>query len=147
MGNGTSLGRVRGLGSARAGAHHWLMERLSGLAALLVSVWLVVSLLLLPNFAFATVREWASGPVQAVSLVLLVLTLFWHTRLGLQVLIEDYVHQPANKLAAMVLLNAFVWGGAAIGLWFIAELTIFGISGTVAQSTTQAALKAATGGR
>ena len=143
MGNGTALGKVRGLGPARGGAHHWLLERLSGLAALFVCVWLTVSFALLPNLSFAAVRGWAAAPVQLVGLALLVVTLFWHTRLGLRVLIEDYVHESANKLACLVLLSAFTWGGAAVGLWFVAQLAIAGTAGEAAQ----AVVKAATGGR
>ena len=142
MGDGTSIGRVRGLGSARGGAHHWLLERLSGLAALIVCSWLIVSFALLPDFAFATLRQWAAQPLQLVALVLLVLALFWHTRLGLRVLIEDYVHEGANKLACLVLLELFVWGGTAIGLFFIVKIAV----GAIAGAATQQALQAAMGG-
>ncbi len=126
MGNGTSIGRVRGLGSARAGAHTWLMERLSGLAVLATAIWLVVSLLLLPNLQYAAVREWAAEPVSAIALGLLIVALFWHTKLGLQVLIEDYVHEAANKLAALIALSLFTYAGAAFGLYCVVRLALGG---------------------
>ena len=65
MGNGTSLGRVRGLGAAHSGAHHWLVIRYTAIGSLLLSVWFGVSLLLLPNFHFETVHEWLARPVSA----------------------------------------------------------------------------------
>ena len=65
MGNGTSIGRVRGLGSAKAGSHHWLVQRFTAIGNLVLVLWLVVSLLMLPNFDYATVREWIARPVPA----------------------------------------------------------------------------------
>ena len=75
MGNGTSIGRVRGLGSAHSGAHHWLMQHYLGIGSLLLSVWLVVSLILLPSLDYKSVREWLGSPVSAVLLGLFVLLL------------------------------------------------------------------------
>lgn len=126
MGNGTSIGRVRGLGSAHSGAHHWLVIRYTAIGSLLLTVWFAVSLLLLPNFSFATVREWASTPIPATALGLFVLVNIWHARLGVQVVIEDYVHEDGNKLVSIVLLNLVTFAAAAFGLFCVIRLALGG---------------------
>lgn len=124
MGNGTSIGRVRGLGSAHSGAHHWLVQRFSAIGNLVLGLWLIISLVTLPDYDFKTVREWISGGIPATAMALLVISAFWHARLGIQVLIEDYVHEHANKFACMALLNLSAFAGAAFGLFSIVRLAL-----------------------
>ena len=124
MGNGTSIGRVRGLGSAHSGAHHWLVQRLTAIGNVLLLGWLVASLLLLPNFSYVSVVTWLSRPLPATAMALLVITSFWHARLGVQVLIEDYVREHANKFACVAALNIAAFAGAAIGLFAIVRIAL-----------------------
>ena len=126
MGNGTPIARVRGLGAAHAGAGNWLFERLSGAATLVAWAFFLVSLLLLPGLDYASVHEWLARPVPATVMILLVLGTFWHTKLGLQVVVEDYVHEHANRIACLVLLNAAAWGGAAFGVLSILRVALGG---------------------
>ncbi|WP_305095833.1 succinate dehydrogenase, hydrophobic membrane anchor protein [Croceibacterium aestuarii] len=126
MGNGTPLGRVRGLGSAREGTHHWVLQRITGMGNLLSVGFLVASLLLLPDLSYATLREWIAGPIPATVMALLVVSTFWHARLGLQIMIEDYVHTPGNKTAVLLALNLAAIAGAAFGLFSIARLALGG---------------------
>lgn len=125
MGNGTSIGRVRGLGSAKAGAHHWLVQRWTAVGNLVLVAFLAVSLLMLPNFGYQAVREWIAGPVPASAMALLIVSTFWHARLGLQVFIEDYAG-GANRLAALIALNLVTFAGAAFGLLCIIRLALGG---------------------
>ena len=124
MGNGTPIGRVRGLGSAHSGAHHWLVQRFTAIGNLVLGLWLIISLVTLPDYDFKTVREWISGGIPATAMALLVISAFWHARLGIQVLIEDYVHEHANKFACMALLNLSAFAGAAFGLFSIVRLAL-----------------------
>jgi len=126
MGNGTSIGRVRGLGSAHNGAHHWLTIRYTSIGSLLLTVWFGASLLMLPNFDFGTVHEWISRPVPATALALLVLVNIWHARLGIQVVIEDYVHEHGTKFASLTALNLLAFAGAAYGLFCVVRLALGG---------------------
>ncbi|MFN5783607.1 MAG: succinate dehydrogenase, hydrophobic membrane anchor protein [Novosphingobium sp.] len=124
MGNGTNIGRVRALGSAHSGTHHWLVQRFTAIGNLILGLWLLFALVGLPDLAFKTVKIWAAQPLSATGLALFVLSTFWHARLGLQVLIEDYVHEHANKFAAMTLLNLASFGGAAFGVFAIVRIAL-----------------------
>jgi succinate dehydrogenase / fumarate reductase membrane anchor subunit len=135
MGDGTSIGRVRGLGSAHEGAHHWLLQRYTAAGNFLTVLFLAVSLVALPDLTYPTVRAWLAHPVPALVLALLIVSVFWHARLGLQVMLEDYVH-GASRFAALLVLNLAAFAGAAVGLLFLAQIVV----GSVAE---QAAAKAA----
>ena len=126
MGNGTSIGRVRGLGSAKDGAHHWLVQRFTAIGNLILGVWLAASLALLPDYSYGTVAEWLSSPIPAAAMVLLVVSTFWHARLGLQVLVEDYVHEAGLKFGAIAILNLFAIAGAVFGVFCVARLALGG---------------------
>lgn len=119
---GTSIGRVRGLGSRHHGAGEWLLMRYTSVAALVLSAFLLISLVLLPNYDFATMKSWASAPVPAVALALLVISLLWHSKLGVAEMIGDYVHEEGNKFAAILALNLAVFGAGAFALFCIARL-------------------------
>ena len=126
MGNGTSIGKVRGLGSAHSGSHHWLLQRFTAVGNLLLIFWFIASLLMLPNLSYAAVREWIAQPLPATAMALLIVTTFWHARLGMQVMFEDYVHTPANKFAVMTALNFTAFGGVAFGLFCVIRLALGG---------------------
>jgi succinate dehydrogenase / fumarate reductase membrane anchor subunit len=126
MGNGTPIGRVRGLGSAREGTHHWLAQRLTAVGNLLAVGFLVISLALMPDHSYAAMRDWVSSPIPATALALLVVSVFAHARLGLQVLIEDYVHTPGNAFGAKLALTLLTFAGGAFGLFCIARLALGG---------------------
>ena len=100
------LSKVLGKGSAHEGAHHWRVQRLTALALLLLGPWLVISLALLPDLGYATVQAWASNLVNATLLVLLTCAACWHSQLGLQVVVEDYVG-GALRMATLI-VSAFL---------------------------------------
>jgi succinate dehydrogenase / fumarate reductase membrane anchor subunit len=126
MNDGTPIKRVRGLGSAHEGTHHWLLQRFTAIGNLVLVGWFAISLVMQPDFDFETMRDWLSGTVPAVAITLLVISTFWHARLGLQVMIEDYVHTPGNKFAAIAALNLTSFGGAALALFSIARIALGG---------------------
>lgn len=126
MGSGTNIGKVRGLGSAKHGGGHWINQRTSAVGNLLLTTWLVVSLLVMPNFDQSTLAQWLAQPTVAVPMILMLVSIFWHVRLGLQVLIEDYVHDDALKFGAMTLLNFYVVAGAVFGIFTVAKLAFTG---------------------
>lgn len=128
MDSRTYIGRVRGLGSAKHGGEHWLKQRLTAIGNLLLTSWFVISLLVLPNFEHATLAQWLAQPVVAVPMILMIANIFSHARLGLQVLIEDYVHDEGLKFATMALLNFYVVASAVFGIFVVAKLAFTGAS-------------------
>ncbi|MDE2406004.1 MAG: succinate dehydrogenase, hydrophobic membrane anchor protein [Sphingomonadales bacterium] len=126
MGNGTSIGRVRGLGSAHGGSHHWLLQRFTAIGNIILVGWLVFSLLSLPSLSYLTVRDWLAAPFTATMMGLLVLNTVWHARLGVQVMLEDYVHEHGNKFAVLAALNLLAFGAAAFGLVCVIRLALGG---------------------
>ena len=126
MGSGTNIGKVRGLGSAKHGGQHWINQRTSAVGNLLLTTWLVTSLLLMPNFEQATLAQWLAQPSAAVPMMLMLVSVFWHVRLGLQVLIEDYVHDDPLKFASITLLNFYVVASLVFGIFIVAKLAFTG---------------------
>lgn len=121
MGNGTSIGRVRGLGSAHEGTHHWVHQRLTAGSNLALMTWLIVSLVRLPDLGYETVQAWLSAPIAAVPMILLVISVFYHFRLGLQVVIEDYQHDE-TRIVLLTLLNFFAIGGGVFAIFSILKI-------------------------
>jgi succinate dehydrogenase / fumarate reductase, membrane anchor subunit len=110
------LGRVLGTGSAKEGTAHWWAQRLSAVALIPLTLWFLFSLLLLPELDYVTVRTWLAVPMSAFLAVLLVAVLTYHSYLGTNVIVEDYVHTHAAKLFWLLSLR-FVYvlcGGAGI---------------------------------
>lgn len=121
MGSGTSIGRVRGLGSAHEGAHHWWHQRLTAGANLFLMLWFLFSLARLGGFDYVSVHSWMQSAWVAVPMMLLIVSVFYHFRLGLQVVIEDYAHHE-GRIALMVALNLFTVATAAIALFAILKI-------------------------
>lgn len=129
MRGGTRVGRVRGLGSAKSGAHHWIIQRITSISNIVLVLWLIASLLFLPNLQYGAVTGWLAQPLVAVPAMLMLVSIFWHLRLGLQVLIEDYVHEDAGKIFCLLLLNFYAFAGAAVGIFSIAKIAFTGAQG------------------
>ncbi len=101
----TPLKRVRGLGSAKSGVHHFLVERLTGLALVPLGLWFMISLLgRMLDGKVASLVLWLESPINTALLMLFIIFGFWHSKSGVQVIIEDYVHSP-KKMIFLSLLN------------------------------------------
>ncbi len=127
MGGGTDIGKVRGMGAAGHGGDHWVMQRTTAVGNILLTIWFAISLFLLPNFEYETLTAWLAQASVAVPLMLMLICLFTHIRLGLQILIEDYVHDAGLKYGAMTLLNFYVIGAGALGIFAIAKIAFSGV--------------------
>lgn len=126
----TPLKQVRGLGSSKTGTEHFWQQRLTALLNLpliLFLVWFVVAHL---GASRAQVLTSLQNPFIAVLLVLTLASVFWHMRLGMQTIIEDYIHSPARKLAALVLNTIFVAVMFAVALYSLLKMSLmsYGLS-------------------
>jgi len=101
----TPIARVRGLGSARQGTHHWWQQRLTALILVPLTLWLVISLVSISAGDHAVVTQWMHRPLNAVFLILFIVAIFHHAQLGIQVVIEDYVHTEWEKIAGIILVK------------------------------------------
>jgi len=119
MGIKTPLGRVRGLGSARAGAHHWWLQRLTAMANVPLVIFLVWFVVSMTGAGHAELSNAIGHPVVAIALILGLISLTWHMRLGMQVIIEDYVHGEAVKIALLVANNFYAVVLAAVGIYAV----------------------------
>jgi len=110
------LAIARGLGSAKTGAEHWWVQRLTAVALIPLTLWLVFSLTGLVGADHATVVVWLSSPFRLALLILFLLVMFHHAALGLQVVIEDYVHHEDIRLAILVVTKLLLWLLAAVAV-------------------------------
>ena len=101
----TPLGRVRGLGSAKSGTHHWWHQRLTALALVPLTLWFAVSLIAIATGDHASALDWIGDPIAAGLLMLMLAAGAYHLKLGLQVVIEDDLHREWLKLAALVAMT------------------------------------------
>ena len=122
----TPLGKVRGLGSARHGGEHWLAERVTSAALLLLGSWLIASLLFLPSLDQRTLAEWLAGPSGAVPMALFIITAFAHGLDGMKTVVDDYVHDEGNNFALNTLLLFAAVGAAGFALFALAKIAFGG---------------------
>ena len=115
------LGRVRGLGPTKeGGTGHWWMQRLTAIALVPLTIWFVVSTVSMVGVDLAYFREWISGPGNAVLLILLTIAVYHHGQLGLQVVIEDYIHHEWVHFTAIISVK--------LGAFSMAVYTIYSIT-------------------
>lgn len=101
----TPLSRAQGLGSAKEGLHHWIWQRLTAIALIPLCLWFIIALLGMVGADYASVVAWMQSPLVTTLLILFIVMLFHHAQLGMQVIIEDYVHSHWQKLTVLVLLK------------------------------------------
>jgi succinate dehydrogenase / fumarate reductase, membrane anchor subunit len=122
----TPYGKVEGLGSAREGGEHWLTERVTSAALLLLGAWLIASLYFLPSLDQRTLAEWLHAPSGAVPMGLFVVAAFKHALDGMKVVVDDYVHDEGNRFALNTLLLFLAIGGASLALFAIGRIAFGG---------------------
>jgi len=115
----SATSRVRGLGSAHEGVKHWWLQRVTALLLIPLIVWFVIGLVVHTGADHAAVIDWLRSPVTYGLMLILLAAAFWHGALGMQVVIEDYVHTEWRKLTLILLAKA-----ACIGLFAAAHISL-----------------------
>jgi succinate dehydrogenase / fumarate reductase membrane anchor subunit len=122
----TPLGKVKGLGASGHGGHHWLEERFSSVMLVFLSLWLIFSLIMLPNFEQSILKEWLQTTAGAIPMALFVVFAFRHGVDGLKVAVDDYVHDEGNRIGVHFLLSILGIAGASIALFALARIAFGG---------------------
>ena len=120
----TPLNRVLGLGSAKDGVEHWWAQRLSAVALALLGLWLVFAFIGLADFRHDTVVNWLQAPSASILMILTLLTLGYHSQLGVQIVIEDYVHASGLKVAALILTTFVHIGIVVAGVFAVLKVAL-----------------------
>ena len=120
----TPLAKVRGLGSAKEGTDHFWRQRVTAVANLLLVIWLLVVLVQIAGADYATVKRALAQPWNAIAIALLVISASMHMRIGMQVIIEDYVHSEGRKMLALMLNTFFAIAVALTSLYAILKLSL-----------------------
>ena len=124
MGVQSPVARVRGLGAAREGVGHWTRQRLTAIANLLLVLWFVFSAMALAGAGYDEVRAWLASPLSASLMILLVISVVYHARLGVQVVIEDYVHHEGARLGSLAALSLIAFGLAVACIVAVLKVSI-----------------------
>jgi succinate dehydrogenase / fumarate reductase membrane anchor subunit len=116
------LGRAVGLGSAKEGVEHWWLQRITAVALVPLGLWFVIAIIRLVGADLDNVRDWVGNPLPAILLVLLLVATFYHTALGLQVVIEDYVHTELAKIGLLVFVRLVCFALAVAGIFAVVAM-------------------------
>ena len=118
------LARARGLGSAKEGVSHWMLQRVTALGLVFLTIWFVATMLRLTHADYATARATLAQPWNAVLLIALIVTTFRHAVLGMQVVIEDYVHTRWLEVASLVLIKFIAVLAALAGVLAVLRIAL-----------------------
>jgi succinate dehydrogenase / fumarate reductase membrane anchor subunit len=120
----TPLKNALGLGSAKHGVHHFVVQRLTAIALAFLTLWFVWLALEMLHLDYAGARALVAQPFNAVLMLVFAVATFWHTQLGLQVVIEDYVHTPASQLLLQVAVRLLCFLGAAASVFAVLRIAL-----------------------
>jgi succinate dehydrogenase / fumarate reductase membrane anchor subunit len=120
----TPLKRARGLGSAKDGTHHFLVQRITALALVPLGIWIVFLALTVMHADYAQARAIVHQPFAAIWLAAFVIATFWHAQLGLQVVIEDYVHTRWLEVTAQIAVKFFCFIGALASVLAVVRIAL-----------------------
>jgi succinate dehydrogenase / fumarate reductase membrane anchor subunit len=118
------LARARGHGSAKSGVHHWFAQRASAVLLIFLVAWMIYAAFALAGADHAAAEAFLARPLNAALAILLIVALLYHAMLGVQVVIEDYVHQPAAEVVLHFLVRAGAWFGMALGVVLVLKIAV-----------------------
>ena len=118
------LGRAIGLGSAKDGVEHRWLQRITAVALVPLSLWFVIAIIRLVGADADSVRDWVGNPLPAILLVLLLIATFYHASLGLQVVIEDYIHAEFAKLGLVIIVRLACFAFVVAGIFAVVSMAV-----------------------
>lgn len=122
----TPLSQVKGLGSAKEGTGHFWVQRLTAIGLVPMVIWVAFAVARLPSMSQADIQTWLGNPFSAVMMILFLVASFWHAKLGLQVVIEDYVSDHAVRTVAIIAVNLLTVALAVVGVFSVLHIAFTG---------------------
>jgi succinate dehydrogenase / fumarate reductase, membrane anchor subunit len=120
----SSIASAPAAAPAHDAAHHWGLERMLSVSTLLLFVWFLVSLWRLPALDQQSVAEWLRNPLATVPMLFLIVSTFWHLKLGLVVVVEDYVHEAGNRFACVLVINLLSLFAAGLAIVSVLKIAL-----------------------
>jgi len=120
----TPLAKARGDGSAHEGTHHWLNQRITAIANLPLMVWLVISVVQMPGWDYAEFTNWLAQPLNAILMILAIISTYYHAALGCQVIVEDYFHVKWMKIGKLIGIKLFFIATAVACIFSILKVAL-----------------------
>lgn len=120
----TEAKKVHGLGSAKTGVHHWIHQRFTAIMNIVLVLWLICVLTQVADMDFLQAKAYMSGTWNAIFGILFSISTFYHAKLGLQTVIEDYIHCPCGKTASLIVMNGLVYLGMITSIFAILRIAI-----------------------
>jgi succinate dehydrogenase / fumarate reductase, membrane anchor subunit len=118
------MARAKGLGVGHAGSHHWMMQKLTALSNLFLLSWAVLSVIGLVGVDYGSFIDWLAQPVHAVLMILFLISVFTHMALGLQVVIEDYIHCELSKVVGIMMVKILCFSLAIAGIFSVLKIAL-----------------------
>ena len=120
----TPLKNAKGLGSAKHGLGHWITQRVTALALLPLTIWFVTIIALMKDSSYDSALSLVSNPFNATFLILLIISIFWHAQLGLQVVIEDYISNKAKRMSLIIIMKFIMTAVGALTLLSVIRIAL-----------------------
>ena len=120
----TPLSKVKGLGSAKTGTDHFILQRITALALVPLVIWFCMSLAFLPDANYTSVLVWLSSPFNAVLMIVMLIAGFYHSALGLQVILEDYISSHGTRIVAIIITNLLLFFFGALAVFSVLKISI-----------------------
>lgn len=118
------LKTARGLGSAKEGLHHWLLQRYTAAALIFLACWFLYFVISLIHADYLTATDAIAKPWNAIALVAFLLAMFWHAQLGVQVVLEDYVHTPLAAIVSQTVVRFICILGALASVYAVVRIAL-----------------------
>lgn len=122
----TPLRQARGLGSAKDGIHHWLSQRATAIALIPLTLWFVGSVVAMTGADYEAMRGFLANPINAIPMLLFVLAAFYHMKLGLQVVVEDYIGKDGTRIMLLLLINFAIYAVGAAAIFSVLKISFSG---------------------
>jgi succinate dehydrogenase / fumarate reductase, membrane anchor subunit len=123
----TPIKNARGLGSAKDGTHHFIVQRLTAIALVFLACWFLYFVVSLMQADYLTATDAVAKPWNSVLLVAFLVVMFWHAQLGVQVVIEDYVHSHGLAMAAQIAVRFLCILGALVSVFAVVRIALGGV--------------------